>query len=84
MDANDHSIINDVKFNSSTVPFTSNLSALLNDPRKDRNKVNHIFTKTWGVDFIENPSFPEFAIKELPIITSNDFKNYLNQITQVR
>ena len=59
------------------------MSALLNDPRKDRSKVNQIFTKTWGTDFTDNPSFPEFTVKEFPNFISNDFKGYLDQTNAV-
>ena len=52
---------------------------MLNDPRKDRGKINQIFTKTWGADFTDNPSFPEFTVKEFPNVSSIDFKNYLDQ-----
>ncbi len=55
----------------------------MNDPRKDRSKVNQIFTKTWGADFTDNPSFPEFTVKEFPNIISNDFKGYLDQTNAV-
>lgn len=70
---------NEIVYSSANVKFSSNLSALLNDPRKERAKVNQIFTKTWGADFTDNPSFPEFTIKEFPIVTATDFKIYLDQ-----
>jgi hypothetical protein len=67
-----------------SVPFSADLTAVLNDPRKDRVKTSNLFTKTWGSDFIEEPSFPEFATRKFPIITSSDFRPYFNQVSAVR
>jgi hypothetical protein len=70
-------------YNFTNVPFSANLTAVLNDPRKDRVKTANLFTKTWGSDFVEEPSFPEFATRKFPIIMSSDFKPYFSQISPV-
>ena len=68
--------------------FSSNLCAVLNDPRKDRAKINYLFTKTWGSDFVD-------AERLIPAITTmhpttfstsfrqSDFKDYLGNIREV-
>jgi hypothetical protein len=72
--------INDNKF------FTSNLCAVLNDPRKDRNKTNYLFIKTWGAEFTDtsssipalntaHPSYPS-------VLKSINFNSYINQISE--
>lgn len=48
--------------------FTSNMCAVLNDPRKDRNKINYLFTKTWGSDFTDN-------VSNVPSIKNTVFKS---------
>jgi hypothetical protein len=65
--------------------FTSNMCAILNDPRKDRNKINYLFTKTWGSDFIDTSPIP--SIKTLHSNYSNlkkiEFNDYIKYISEV-
>ena len=65
--------------------FTSNMCAILNDPRKDRNKINYLFTKTWGSDFTDTSSIP--SIKTLHSNYSNlkkiEFNDYIKYISEV-
>jgi hypothetical protein len=65
--------------------FTSNLAAVLNDPNKDRAKVNHLFTKTWGYDFTD-----VLNISSINTIHSNyknhkisEFNSYVNGVSEV-
>ncbi len=57
--------------------FTSNMCAVLNDPRKDRNKINCLFTKTWGSEFTDN-------ISQIPktksVVAKSDFNDYIKVI----
>lgn len=60
---------------------SQNLAAVLNDP--NRGKQRDIFTKLWGVDFIEKslsdiPNHPY-----LPEINHTHFENYLRKISKV-
>ncbi len=80
---NHNNIQKQATYNFLNVPFSADLTAVLNDPRKDRVKTTNLFTKTWGSDFIEEPSFPEFATKKFPIVSSSDFKQYFSQISTV-
>lgn len=70
---------------TSTNRFTSNLAAVLNDPKKDRVKANQMFTKTWGYDFVDSASIPS-----INLVHSNyknhklvEFNAYINAIQQV-
>lgn len=56
--------------------FTSNMCAVLNDPRKDRNKINYLFTKTWGSDFVDNSS--QISPSKNTVFKS-DFRSYINK-----
>lgn len=56
--------------------FSSNLTAVLNDPSKERNKKNNLFTKTWGYDFIETPA--SFFTTCEPY--AREFKQYKNHL----
>lgn len=51
------------------------MCAVLNDPRKDRNKVGYLFTKTWGSDFTDNVTLP-------PMIKSSAYKNDFDSYKQ--
>ncbi|XP_058981151.1 vacuolar protein sorting-associated protein 54-like [Musca domestica] len=53
-----------------------NLPAVLNDP--SRGKQSNLFTKKWGVDFVERNHVP--ATPYLPEVTHNDFEKYLAKI----
>lgn len=53
-----------------------NLPAVLNDP--SRGKQSNLFTKKWGVDFVER-SFVS-PTSRLPEITSGDFEKYISKI----
>lgn len=65
--------------------FTSNMCAILNDPRKDRTKINYLFTKTWGSDFTDSTQIPSIktnnssyaALKKL------EFTDYIKLIAEV-
>lgn len=67
---------------SSQIPkpiFSSNLAAVLNDPRKDRTKKANLFTQTWGSDFTDHANFK--AIKsDLGI---KNFETHINETNQV-
>ncbi len=70
--------------NSSNKPknsFSSNLCTVLNDPRKDRNKINYLFTKTWGSDFVDTVTI--HPISNYKNFKLNDFQDYLNDIKEV-
>jgi len=58
--------------------FTSNMCAVLNDPRKDRNKINYLFTKTWGSEFTDN-------ISQIPktktTVSKTEFNDYIKKIS---
>ena len=58
--------------------FTSNMCAVLNDPRKDRTKTNYLFTKTWGSDFNDN-----FYASKSSVIKRMDFNDYIETINEV-
>ena len=64
--------------------FTSNMCAVLNDPRKDRNKINYLFTKTWGSDFTDNAAaqIPKM-MKNIKnnIVLKSEFDDYLKGIS---
>lgn len=66
--------------------FTSNLCAVLNDPRKDRAKVNYLFTKTWGYDFIDTSPIPSILTvhSNYRNFKKDDFDEYLTQTKDVR
>lgn len=66
--------------------FTSNLCAVLNDPRKDRTKINYLFTKTWGNEFIDNPVYPSIyqLNPKYAALKSLEFRDYLGKIGNVR
>lgn len=53
-----------------------NLPAVLNDP--SRGKQSNLFTKKWGVDFVERTHIP--ASPRLPEISFEDFDKYVNKI----
>lgn len=53
-----------------------NLPAVLNDPL--RGKQSNLFTKKWGVDFVERTHIP--TSPRLPEITCNDFEKYISKI----
>ncbi|XP_073822897.1 VPS54 subunit of GARP complex scat [Musca autumnalis] len=53
-----------------------NLPAVLNDP--SRGKQSNLFTKKWGVDFVERNHVP--ATPYLPEVTHTDFEKYLAKI----
>ena len=68
--------------------FSSNLCAVLNDPRKDRAKINHLFTKTWGSDFVDSERLIPTITAMHPTTFSlsfkqSDFKDYLGNIREV-
>ena len=68
--------------------FSSNLCAVLNDPRKDRAKVSYLFTKTWGSDFVDSErSIPPITSVHPANFSNNhkktDFKEYLESVTHV-
>jgi hypothetical protein len=70
--------------------FSSNLCAVLNDPRKDRAKINYLFTKTWGSDFTDSERLIPAITAVHPTTFSNssfkqgDFKDYLGNIKEVK
>ncbi len=70
--------------------FSSNLCAVLNDPRKDRAKINYLFTKTWGSDFTDSERLIPSITAAHPTTFSNssfkqcDFKDYLGNIKEVK
>uniref|UniRef100_A0A1I8PN64 Vacuolar protein sorting-associated protein 54 n=1 Tax=Stomoxys calcitrans TaxID=35570 RepID=A0A1I8PN64_STOCA len=53
-----------------------NLPAVLNDP--SRGKQSNLFTKKWGVDFVERNHVP--ASPRIPEVTMNDFEKYMGKI----
>ncbi|KAM7353294.1 VPS54 subunit of GARP complex scat [Cochliomyia hominivorax] len=53
-----------------------NLPAVLNDP--SRGKQSNLFTKKWGVDFVERSHIP--ASPRLPEISIDDFEKYISKI----
>lgn len=53
-----------------------NLPAVLNDP--SRGKQSNLFTKKWGVDFVERSHVP--TTPRLPEVTMNDFEKYISKI----
>ncbi|KAI8115059.1 Vacuolar protein sorting-associated protein 54 [Lucilia cuprina] len=53
-----------------------NLPAVLNDP--SRGKQSNLFTKKWGVDFVERSHIP--VSPRLPEITCDDFEKYISKI----
>lgn len=57
--------------------FTSNMCAVLNDPRKDRTKINYLFTKTWGSDFTDNVSNVP-SIKNT--VYKTEFREYIKSL----
>lgn len=61
--------------------FSSNLCTVLNDPRKDRNKINYLFTKTWGSDFVDTVTI--HPISNYKNFKLKDFEEYLNDIKEV-
>ena len=65
--------------------FTSNMCAVLNDPRKDRNKVNYFFTKTWGNDFTDNSTIPSIKTvhSNYSILKKIEFNEYIKLIAEV-
>jgi hypothetical protein len=65
--------------------FTSNMCAVLNDPRKDRNKVNYLFTKTWGNDFSDNSTIPSIKTvhSNYSVLKKIEFNEYINLIAEV-
>lgn len=69
------------------IRFTSNLCAVLNDPSKDRNKVNYLFTKKWGNDFVDNlstiPTISQVNPKYATLLKRLDFKDYLSKLGDV-
>lgn len=71
--------------NQTKQQFSSNLCAILNDPRKDRTKINYLFTKTWGSDFVDTAHVP--SIKSIHSNFVNykiaDFKDYLSNSNDV-
>ena len=60
--------------------FTSNMCAVLNDPRKDRTKINYLFTKTWGTDFTD--TFQLSPLKKCSAAYKGDFVNYKQTMTE--
>jgi hypothetical protein len=69
--------------------FSSNLCAVLNDPRKDRAKINHLFTKTWGSDFVDSERLIPNITAMHPTTFSmsfkqSDFKEYLGNMREVK
>jgi vacuolar protein sorting-associated protein 54 len=70
--------------------FSSNLCAVLNDPRKDRAQVNHLFTKTWGSDFVDSSvvvvvaaaANSDSSSSSSSRLKKNDFKDYLIELSQ--
>jgi hypothetical protein len=64
-----------------TQRFSSNLCTVLNDPRKDRNKINCLFTKTWGTDFVDSVSVQ--PLNNIKNYKTNDFQDYLIDIKDV-
>ena len=68
--------------------FSSNMCAVLNDPRKDRTKVNYLFTKTWGSDFVDSERLIPAIGHVHPANYANvskkyDFKEYLSNMAEV-
>jgi hypothetical protein len=61
--------------------FSSNLCTVLNDPRKDRNKINYLFTKTWGSDFVDTVTI--YPISNYKNFKLKDFQDYINDIKEV-
>ena len=61
------------------------MSAVLNDPRKDRNKVNYLFTKTWGSDFSDTASVPSIyhIHSTYTKIKPNEFNDYNKNLSEV-
>lgn len=59
--------------------FSSNLAAVLNDPRKDRTKKAHLFTQTWGSDFTDHANFKTIK-SDLGI---KNFETHLNETNEV-
>ncbi|XP_075149329.1 VPS54 subunit of GARP complex scat [Haematobia irritans] len=53
-----------------------NLPAVLNDP--SRGKQSNLFTKKWGVDFVERNHVPPSP--RIPEVTMNDFEKYIGKI----
>ncbi|UJR38543.1 hypothetical protein I4U23_031209 [Adineta vaga] len=53
--------------------FQSNLSCVLNDPKKTRAEISTFFTKTWGNSFIDR--LPE-PLSRLGDFNLSDFENY--------
>ena len=58
--------------------FTSNMCAVLNDPRKDRTKINYLFTKTWGSDFVDNFHAPKNSV-----FKRIEFSDYIKTMNEV-
>ncbi|CAF1260171.1 unnamed protein product [Adineta ricciae] len=60
---------------STTSPpvFQSNLSCVLNDPKKSRAEISTFFTKTWGNSFVDRT--PD-SLARLGDYTLNDFETY--------
>ena len=68
---------------SSCSSFSSNMSAVLNDPRKERTRVANLFTKTWGSDFVESPNLPPVNGVNFRNYRLKDFQEHLASIKQV-
>ncbi|CAF0926719.1 unnamed protein product [Brachionus calyciflorus] len=58
--------------------FSSNLAAVLNDPRKDRSKKSHLFTKTWGSDFTDTIHFSTNKSD----LNLKHFETHLNELNE--
>ena len=65
--------------------FTSNMCAVLNDPRKDRNKINYLFTKTWGNDFTDNSTIPSIKTvhSNYSVLKKIEFNDYIKLMAEV-
>jgi hypothetical protein len=67
--------------------FSTNLSALLNDPKKDRTKIAYLFTKTWGNEFVDSATAPSIQIlypSAYASLKQINFSDFVKSIAEVR
>ncbi|CDW55500.1 hypothetical protein TTRE_0000377201 [Trichuris trichiura] len=60
---------------------TQNLSAVLNDPRRDRSMACNFFIRHWGESFVDNAEIP--PLYHVRNVSWKTFENYITRVAMV-